>query len=271
MLGSEIATAGKAARRFGSSELVERYPLGPANQEFDAGTVRNLEAPHDLHIATSQFTNLTLEVKDPIDEHGFSSLKVPGYQHSRRVLCQIDHRHPGPERLDREYEFRAQRIGEAHQVTGNIAAWHVDKVEALEQGLAEYARTAAHPSLCSISTKPPSRLDARVGDEGAPRHSSALNPRRSHSCSTASGARARSHAVPCSLADRDGAGREQEQPATLLLPAIATPGGQVPSAPNPARQLSADDDGRVLQHALDAAHRGCRVRGEPRVRRAASS
>lgn len=78
MLGSEIATAGKAARRFGSSELVERDPLGPAHHEFDAGTVGNLEAAHDLHIATSQFANLALEVKDPIDQHGFISLKVPG-------------------------------------------------------------------------------------------------------------------------------------------------------------------------------------------------
>lgn len=55
------------------------------------------------------------------------------------MLGESDHRHPGPERLDGEHKLRAQRIGEARQVTRNIAARHVDKVEALEHGPAEYA------------------------------------------------------------------------------------------------------------------------------------
>lgn len=53
VLGSEIAPAGKTAGRLGSGELVERQPLRAVHHQLDAGAVRNLEAPTDLHASSS--------------------------------------------------------------------------------------------------------------------------------------------------------------------------------------------------------------------------
>ena len=60
---------------------------------------------------------------------------MPGEQKRRRPITQADHRNAGLERLDREHELSAQRLGEVSDVGLDVAARQVDEVEPLEQGL----------------------------------------------------------------------------------------------------------------------------------------
>ena len=117
-----------------SRELVERDPLWARVGQFSTRTVWDLEPHCDLHLAPAQLRDRPLELGHAIDQDRLIAVEMPGEQQGRRMRVQPHHRHPCPERLDREHQFCAQATAEMDQVGGHVTAGEVDEVEPIEHG-----------------------------------------------------------------------------------------------------------------------------------------
>jgi hypothetical protein len=95
--------------------------------------VRDLEPAGDLDAPAFQLSKRLLEVLDAVDEHRLISLQVTGKQHRGRALGQLDHRDPGPERLDGKDQRAVERFGVMGYVPRDVATRQVDEVKIVEQ------------------------------------------------------------------------------------------------------------------------------------------
>jgi hypothetical protein len=131
---SEVPSTRQALWNGRSRELVQRDALRAGVDQLDAWAVRDLEPGTDLDTALTELHHGLLEILDAVDEDRPLSLKMSSQQHRRRVGVQAHHRHPRPERLDREDQLATQAGGEMLDVPRYVAAWKVDELQAAEHG-----------------------------------------------------------------------------------------------------------------------------------------
>lgn len=96
--------------------------------------MRDSEPRLDLDAVRLEMVDRLLQILDPVDEHRLISLQMPRKQNCRLPLSQPNHRHPRPERLNRERRPCPKALGEVGKVGGDVAAWEVDEVELVEHG-----------------------------------------------------------------------------------------------------------------------------------------
>lgn len=94
--------------------------------------MRDLELDAEVDPPVPELCDGLVEILDAVDEDRLVALEMPGEQERGRSRGQPHHRHAGAERLDGEYELRAQPTGEVLHIGGDVPARRVDEVKPIE-------------------------------------------------------------------------------------------------------------------------------------------
>ena len=133
----EVAASGESLVSPWPRPLIQGNPLRPRVGHLDAAPVRDLKIHADLDVTVAELCDCPIEILDPVHEDWLVALEMAREQKRGRIRGQSHHRHPCPERLDREYRFRPQPMGEVFQVAGDVPARQVDEVEPIEHRATE--------------------------------------------------------------------------------------------------------------------------------------
>ena len=106
--------------------------------------MRDLEPVLPTPAPTLEGVERLVQIGDAIHEHRPIALQVIGQQDERRIVAQLDGRHPRPHRVDREHHSATEDLAEPPEILGDVAAGDVEEVERAERRrTGHYAAIAA--------------------------------------------------------------------------------------------------------------------------------